>query len=399
MRQTLFESPPFVLWHLRDEAKEKSYYCLAPHSVFGSLLAQAVVQWLGISALLIVGFGANLSTLWKILIAMLVCLVLATFSNVCLLRFLNSKSLPSVDALLHLCPRVARRRYESSFPTTPYTKRPLLTITAQLLVYWFNMWWYRLIAGVAGDRSVRIGHLHRRRRSQKAYQGARSRPSQIAQNLSRLRALTLRKEDSCLHAFSAFAIMSCFVPFARADRPRSAIAPKFIGTYFSPVIFGFSCCLVIFLLLVLRQADFVVSLSKPSTTYVTQTSGPRPISSELVQDSEKPSMEALHRNTENQALAYRHLPQHFPFFICVFLWFVQSLMYSYRMLGRDFNSMVRNYFDSRPFPNEMTRFANQQMSLAPDFVVVAQDEWLSPLVNVAIMGLAALYAAFLHALG
>jgi hypothetical protein len=94
-----------------------------------------------------------------------------------------------------------------------------------------------------------------------------------------------------------------------------------------------------------------------------------------------------------------HEAEKFPFMIGVFFWFVQSLLYSFKMLGRDFESMFRNYFDARPFPNGMTRFANEQMSLAPDLLVLAQDAWLSPLVNIAIMGLAGLYAAFLHGLG
>jgi hypothetical protein len=132
---------------------------------------------------------------------------------------------------------------------------------------------------------------------------------------------------------------------------------------------------------------------------VIQAREPALTSTKFVAVNEHHSMDSLNRKIGDEGLTYPHLPERFPFFICVFLWFVQSLVYSYRMLGRDFNSMVRNYFDSRPLPNEMTRFANQQMSLAPDFVVVAQDEWLSPLVNIAIMGLAGLYAAFLHALG
>lgn len=73
--------------------------------------------------------------------------------------------------------------------------------------------------------------------------------------MSRLRALTLRREDSSLQAFSEFAVLSCFVPITR--KTGTSIPPieaRFITVYFAPIWFGFTLCLLTFTLFAAKSS-------------------------------------------------------------------------------------------------------------------------------------------------
>jgi len=176
-------------------------------------------------------------------------------------------------------------------------------------------------------------------------------------NTARLKALRLRREDSWLHAFSAFAAVTSFVS-ERQRRPNiPGVQTKFLLGYFSPIGFGFGLCLLTFALYP-AMSHFV-----PARLFQPEAALPR-----------------------------------FPFMICVIVWFCQGSYYLLFGLKQDFAAVFHNYFDSRMFPKSMTRFARRQMAAVPDLAAAMENHWIPWTIEFIMFGLAELYASFMHSL-
>ena len=330
MHRTSFEAPPFVVWRLDGNKDERPQYRLAPHGVFKHIWLQCVVQWLASLVVLhqLVEFHclslASASALF--FSAFVIVIFVSMFANWVVLRILNSRPMQTIEALLHLSPKNARAIYEEAFPSIRNRHVRPLKITLYTFLYF-----------LFGERASRLPVLRRRLKSV---------------NFTRLSALTLRREDSCLHAFSAFAAVTYFVPHRRSYMPIQPIPTRFLLCYFSPIGFGFLLCIAMFCV--------------------------HPIAWRLIGGNDFSRV---------------------PFMVCVLIWAVQGLIYLLFTLRADFTSLFRNYFNVRPFPNSMTSFANSQMARAPNLTAVVQDTWVPWAIATVLFGLAGLYAGFLHSLG
>jgi hypothetical protein len=320
--------------------------------------------------------------------------LLAVVTNVILLRQLNARSIQSVETLLHLCPPNAREIYDSWFPSIRYRRCRLcraLRITVQTLGFFVlaprqsialahrmrDAWFasrlrhagvrYCRAFGEMNNRSVsRLSRalsrlpIHMDTHKPRVPVGAvrRKRGLEVQNtfrlNRAKLAALTLRLEDSSLHAFSAFAALTTFVPGWRPFAPVPGLHMKFLLSYFSPIGFGFLLCLLTF-----GSYPFVASVA-----------------------------------VEPHAVLSR-----FPFMFCVFFWFVQGAFYLFFTLRQDFAALFRDFFYIRMFPSSMTQFANEQVGHAPNLVDLIQNTWAPWLIATVMFGLATLYADFLHSLG
>jgi hypothetical protein len=327
MLPKLFDPPPFVAWRIEDEFEHASYR-LVPHGVFRNVLYQCIAQWLALACVLITAVNHDIVSVASgglIYFASLPAFVfLGAFFNVLILAMLNSPPESKVGALLNLCPREVREEYTKWLPSVKDTKwqwlRPV-KITWCLLLYFLL-------------------------------------PIKDT-NAARLQALRLRREDSWLHAFSAFAAVTSFV----SERQRQPIIPsvqtKFLLGYFSPIGFGFGLCLLTFVLY--PAMSFLVPVA------------------------------ALASQSEAT------LPR-FPFMVCVAVWFCQGSFYLLFDLKQDFAAVFHNYFDSRMFPKSMTRFARSQMATVPDIAVAMENHWIPWTIEFIMFGLAELYASFMHSL-
>jgi hypothetical protein len=382
MRKKSFKTPPFVVWRVEDcEINGRFHYRLVPHGVFGSILLHAALQWF-VVVLFIFSNYAKTAASFAILAAVsfVAFTFLAGVSNVIMLRLLNVRSIQPVAALLQRCPKRAAEIYNEVFPTvcvrnpSGRSDLPGATTTGQMAehvppsrsrpwiitlhtAYYFVSKMFSLIA----DNS----RYFFSRNIIKAYQLLFYRPhaEKLEENLNRLRALTLRREDSPLHAFTEFAVLSCFVPFTR--RAGTTIPPvefRFIFVYFAPVLFGFTLCLITFCLFVLKTTSLgeYAGLSKKS-----------------------------HFFYEDK----------FAFMACVFVWFVQSAIYAIGTLERDFKQLSYRYFERQRFPKSMTQFASDVIDRAPDLADAARNHWAKPVITAGIVVLTELYASFLHNLG
>jgi hypothetical protein len=323
MQKKQFEAPPFVVWRIEDTAGQ-SHYRLVPHAVFRHLLAQCFVQWIGVCLPIVVSvLTLQISHIWGIsfaLCALFVFLGLAICANIIILINLNSRPIQTIESLFSRCPDSARKVCDASFPSISNAHYKPLAITLATLKYFL--------------RSVLPGRGSNRDNV----------------NFARLQALTLRREDSCLHAFSAFAAVTCFVPHERRLARIPAVELTFLLSYFSPIGFGYALCVVTFCCYPLISA-----------------------------------------------LAAEPHASRFPFMLCAFFWFIQGTLYLIFTLRQDFTSLFNNYFGSQRFPKSMTTFANQQMTRAPN-LVDAVHTWVPWAIATVMFGLASLYAGFLHSL-
>jgi hypothetical protein len=172
-------------------------------------------------------------------------------------------------------------------------------------------------------------------------------------NRAKLGALSLRREDSSLLAFSAFAAITTFAPQRRESSGISQLHINFLLGYFSPIGFGFGLSMLIFCMYPIAAA---LTTTAPTHGSVSK----------------------------------------FPIMASICVWFFQSLLYLNYTLRQDFAPLFRNYFDARMFPNSMTRYANYQISRVPNLTQSIQNELLTFFIAILMFGLAGLYAAFLH---
>src|ERR1043165_1237173 len=369
MHSPSFKTPPFVVWRIESPPNGPSRYRLASHGVSGSVMLHAAWQWLVLSAVIIPNHSASACSGGIACVAFLLLFtVLAILCNVLILRIVNARLIQPVDTLLHLCPAHARRQYNNAFPKITIMHEPgvhgrnstlrlqrKLTITLQTAAYFLASLPTFLSRGYEsrtfGDRLK-----HKKPRLD----------SQCRVNRARLRALKLRREDSCLQAFSSFAVLSCFVEHRRRREPAAPIPPiqtAFIVAYFMPIIFGFVLCLVTFCLYALKDSHLSFYLQLSSDARFTNAS------------------------------------TKFPFMICVFVWFIHGILYLIRTLDQDFKSLFYDYFKTQFFPKSMVRYAHAIMKDAPDLALVARERWLIEAITAGMVGLTALYAEFLHNLG
>jgi len=394
---------------------ERSEFPLVPHAVFLETMRQALVQLaaLGfffssfffavpdiIPSILCIGKCADYPHLTAALRALVLTLVLlpvficlAIAANLRVIALLNARPMQTTKALVQLCPESTRREYEECFPSiidSRYAVIGRLRITLQALCFFFRvghrqsrkiMWPWRRRAMIAllvhARRRIRMRLAELLHSCRRLYRGLRWRgnrvrlpaglftapwtaaqaPSYSKQatdwhlNLAKLGALSLRREDSRLHALSAFAAATTFVPQRRRYSLIGRIHINFILSYFSPLGFGFALCMLLFIVFVGAKwwAD----------------------------DPELPR---------------------FPLIVSIVLWLAQSLRYVRYTLGQDFTSLFRNYFVLRIFPKSMTTFAQAQIAAAPDLATEVQGRWLDVLVVGLLLGLASLHAALLHSL-
>jgi hypothetical protein len=323
MRTRRFEAPPFVVWRIEDTAGQ-SHYRLVPHAVLRALMTQSLVQWVGIcSPIAVSAINLGISYFSGALFALLALpmyVIFAIYTNTVILKSLNSRPIQPIESLFSLCPSSARKVCDSSFPSIATARHNRLAITLDTLRYFLRSVWPRYIIRPTSQDSV---------------------------NFARLEALTLRREDSCLHAFSAFAAVTFFVPQERRLAEIPAVEIRFILSYFSPLGFGFALCVVTFCCHPLLSMEYHIS--------------------------------------------------RLPFMLCVFLWFIQGALYLFFTLRQDFASLFSNYFGSQRFPKSMTQFANRQMERAPN-LVDAVHTWVPWAIAIVMFGLASLYAGFLHSL-
>jgi hypothetical protein len=366
-----FEAPPFVAWLVKDDpgraqkggpghAQEVdlhhaqkndpgyAQYDLVPHTVFRNLLCQCVWQWAALSFVVqdaVYYDSASPLLGWLIYVLALPAFVcIAIYFNVQILARLNSQSAPKIKVLLSRCPKDLRRKYVEWLPAIEKPERAWqrhYKITWSLLVYFLSP------------------------KNEKA--DTWQRPFKTAwrfllnlllflpkadTNAAKLEALTLRKEDSCLHAFSAFAAVTSFV----SDRQNSPAIPniqiRFLLSYFSPIGFGYLLCLITFLLY-------------PVLSYFSKSE--------------------------------YSLPR-FPFMVCIVVWLCQGSLYLLSALRQDFAAIFHNYFDSRIFPQSMTRYADEQMAIVPDLIAAMENHWIPWAIGTVMFGLAELYASFMHSL-
>jgi hypothetical protein len=413
MRVRSFKTPPFVVWRLESgegHSGKQSRYRLVPHAVYGNILLHVLTQWIVLTLFVIIPHRVDIRSAVLLAFFFLALFLLAAVAaNIAMLRLINGRSMQPVEALLALCPRDFRQTYDSVFPVVRDSERRWRWVPQRLEQWLARKRWFSRRSAQAMAQPPRWRELVRikcscfltlhttayflvwifcrheaRTRSSRPLKsywslGLLGRPSQtksredsrlrLRTNLSRLRALILRREDSGLHAFSAFAVLSCFVPFHRRTTPTPHmqtdiphIQTKFVAAYFAPIVFGFLLCIVTFCLFVARTS---------------------PIASWLGLVDTAPFFD------DNQR---------FPFMVCTFVWFIQGILYSLSTLDRDFASLFRDYFGTRPFPKSMTRFANDIMANAPDLVALARERWLTAAITVVMLGLASLYADFLHSL-
>jgi hypothetical protein len=399
MRLTGFVPPPFVVWRIAelpankpiptpfrpfatpptDEPgyEESCQYRLVPHAVFRNILLHSFFQWLVLTGVMFSYFG-SLGLPAKLALSVIGLIIfagLAIGANLFIMWIVNARPMQTIEALLQHAPRQDRWRYEEWFPTIfetrPSPPRPstfrrrrwrALRITAQMLVFFlcapaeekkvsrgfpglrrflypYRLWWNRKRRRRSQSSSGAadpIGHDHYRRL-----------------NRAKLGALTLRREDSSLHAFSAFAAITTFVPQRRRVLVIPEVHINFLLGYFSPIGYGFILCLATFCLY-----PIAMWYLDPKTA----------------------------------------LPR-FPLMFPVLFWFGLGLHYLRYTLQQDFAAFFRNYFNARKFPQSMTRFANEQMARAPDLVEAIQSNSLSFFISVLLFGLGALYAGFLQSLG
>jgi hypothetical protein len=326
MRTKRFEAPPFVVWRIEDAAGQW-HYRLAPHAVLRHLLQQCFVQWVGFCLpLLVAVFNFGLSRPWGLslgLISLPLFVACAFITNILILLNLNAQSVRPIEALFSRCPSSARKVCDASFPSISNARFKPAAITLATVRYFLQAAYERYISPHFWKRNI---------------------------NFARLQALTLRREDSSLLAFSAFAAVTSFVPPGRRIAALPAVDIKFLLSYFSPVGFGFALCMLTFCC-----HPFLSTIS-----------------------------------------AQHHMSR-FPFMLCAFFWFTQGIWYLLFTLRQDFASLFKDYFESRRFPKSMTHFANEQMERAPD-LVDAVYTWVPWTISFVIVGLAGLYAAFLHSL-
>jgi hypothetical protein len=391
---------------------ERSEFPLVPHAVFLATMRQALVQLAALgfffSSLFfavpdiipgipsIIDYPHPTAALRALVLTLLlspVFVCLAMGANLGVIALLNARPMQTTKALLQLCPETTRREYEECFPSimdSRYAVIDRLRITLQALCFFFRLghgqsrkviWPWRRRALIAplvhARRRIRIGFLklmHSCRRLYRAlrWRGNRVRlpaglfiapwtaspaPSYSKQatdrhlNLAKLGALSLRREDSRLHALSAFAAATTFVPQRRHYSLIGRIHINFILSYFSPLGFGFALCMLLFVVFVGARwwAD----------------------------DPELPR---------------------FPLIVSIVLWLAQGLWYVRYTLGQDFTSLFRDYFVLRIFPKSMTSFAQAQIAAAPDLATEVQGRWLDLLIVGLLLGLASLHAALLHSL-
>lgn len=402
MRARGFKTPPFVVWRIESRPADQSHYRLVPHGVLASILVHTFCQW----ALISLFVGTHVKTILAgigIPIGLfIVFFALAALCNVLTLRLLNARSMAPTEALLQrstmnvrsayydrafpvlLAPhkdrvtwnqdRIAGRRHAGQPLPAPSRGRRFvrgLRLTWQTTIHFL----FRLPATWPSrlrDSHRLTDYLRRWTRVWRIY-GRISRwrqrnefVRQRRSNRARLQALKLRREDSMLHAFSAFAVLSCFVELVRrTEAPVKPIPASFVIAYFMPILFGFFLCAVGFVLYAARESLFV----------------------ECVGLSSMPTVKLWNDNSDK-----------FPLMIGIFVWFVHGIAYVVATLEQDFKSLFKDYFNQRPFPSSMTHFANDIIEAAPDLKAMAREQWLSQVITAGMIGLAGLYAAFLQSL-
>lgn len=333
MRPVRFDFPPFIVWRVQrppDLPVGDAYgYRLVPQGVLLNLIFQCLIQSSGIAWVVFAYRGIDHASLRYVVALTAGVFILTLALSMLLTRLLNSRSMHPVEALMALCPDDMRQRLDQAFPCYHQPQPQKRSRFA------------RLRANTAMTFQTALSLLPLGSLSSSTRNRLFSPREQ--ENRARLRSLRMRREDNALHAFSAFAVVTSFVPLTRRARPIAAIQLKFVLSYFSPVAFGFIVCMLIFAI-----GGVGYGVKKPALM------------------------------------------------ICIVLWFGQSLHYCFYTVRQDFAGMFENYFNQRPFPKSMTRFANEQMARAPDLVRLAQEQWLSAAITTAIFGLAGLYAGFLQ---
>jgi len=353
-----FEAPPFVAWLVRDglgraQKHDPGYaqYNLVPHTVFRNLLCQCVWQWIALSfvvqAAVYYDSASPLLGWLTYILALPAFVCIAIYFNVQILARLNSQPASKIKVLLNRCPGDLRKKYVAWLPAIEKPEREWqrhYKITWRLLVYFLSPKNEEARTWQRPFKTAWRFLLNLLLFSPKA-----------DTNAAKLEALTLRKEDSCLHAFSAFAAVTSFVSDTQNSPAIPSIQIRFLLSYFSPIGFGYLLCLITFLLY-------------PVLSYFSNFSNP-----------------------ENS------LPR-FPFMACIVVWLCQGSLYLLSALRQDFAAIFHNYFDGRIFPQSMTRYADEQMAIVPDLIAAMENHWIPFAIGTVMFGLAELYASFMHSL-
>src|SRR5579872_6823753 len=114
-----FKTPPFVVWRVTQNpcsSVDNDSYRLATNSVFGNILAHALVQCLVFSLFIIIPSGFFVHKTCWVLTTLVLFVGLAAAANAVILRLLNDREMQPIEALMLLSPESARRRYDESFP-------------------------------------------------------------------------------------------------------------------------------------------------------------------------------------------------------------------------------------------------------------------------------------------